>query len=136
MSSQYLIIISILGWGIGSLFFKVANDNIHPFMVSTLVTCAYVILTPLVFITVNFDRSINATGAVFAILGGMAMCAGSIGYFFALRGGAAGEITTVTAVYPALTLLLSCLFMGEGMSVKKGIGMALALASVALLSRK
>jgi len=69
-------------------------------------------------------------------LGGAFMCVGSMGYFFALRSGGAGEITTVCALYPALTLMLSCLFMGETMTLKKGIGIALALASVLVLSRK
>lgn len=136
MPTYSLIILSIVGWGIGSVFYKIANDNVHPMMVSTIVTAVYIVLTPLPFMFMNFDRSVNTTGVVFSILGGLAMCAGSMGYFYALRGGSAGQITTVTAVYPALTLVLSCLFMGEGMSLKKGIGVALALGSVLLLSQK
>lgn len=118
------------------MFYKVANDNIHPIMVSTIVTAVYIVLTPIPFFFMNFDKSVNATGFWFSVLGGLAMCAGSMGYFYALRGGGAGEVTTVTALYPALTMLLSCLFMGEGMSIKKGIGVALALCSVLLLSHK
>jgi uncharacterized membrane protein len=136
MSSQYLILISIIGWGVGSLFYKVANDNVHPIMVSTIVTLVYIVLTPIPFFFMNFDKTVNTTGLVFSILGGLAMCAGSMGYFYALKGGGAGEVTTVTALYPALTMLLSCLFMGEGITIKKGIGVALALASVLLLSQK
>lgn len=136
MNPQYFILFSILGWGIGSLFFKVANDQMHPIMVSTCVTITYIIATPLAFMFLNFDRSTTPTGIVFAVLGGAFMCVGSMGYFFALRSGGAGEITTVCALYPALTLMLSCLFMGETMTLKKGIGIALALASVLVLSRK
>jgi uncharacterized membrane protein len=137
MVPQYvLIFLAILGWGVGSLFYKVANDNVHPFMVSTIVTLVYIIMTPIPFLFVNFDRSVNSTGVIFSILGGLAMCVGSMGYFYALKSGSAGQVTTVTAIYPALTMLLSCLFMGEGMTVKKGIGVALALGSMLLLSQK
>jgi uncharacterized membrane protein len=136
MAPQYLIILSILGYGVGSLFFKIANDQMHPLMVSTCVTISYVILTPLAFLFLDFNRSVTPTGITFAVLGGVTMCIGTMGYFFALRSGGAGEITTTVALYPALTLVLSCLFMGEPMNLKKGIGVALALASVFILSRK
>jgi transporter family protein len=124
-----------VGWGVGSLFYKAANSSIHPIMVSTIVTLVYMVITPLPFLFMNFDKSVNTTGIWTSIVGGLLMCAGSMGYFYALRNGEAGEITTITALYPALTLLLSCLFMGETMSIKKGVGVALACASFYILSR-
>lgn len=137
MAPQYLILLSILGYGVGSLLCKVANDQMHPMMVSTCITITYVIGTPLAFLFLNFDKTVSVNGIVFAVLGGITMCIGTIGYFFALRsGGGAGEVTTAIALYPALTLILSCLFLGETMNLRKGIGVALALASVFILSRK
>lgn len=64
------------------------------------------------------------------------MAVGSMAYFFALKRGGAGEVTTVTALYPALTLLLSVFFLQEGMTYRKGIGVALALISFIILSFK
>jgi drug/metabolite transporter (DMT)-like permease len=64
------------------------------------------------------------------------MAIGSMGYFFALKKGGAGEITTVTALYPAITLGLSMFFLGEELTWRKGIGIALALVSVFVLSFK
>lgn len=136
MPIQYLIVITILGWGIGSIFYKLANDSLHPIMVSTIITGVYIVITPLPFFFLNFDKSINSNGLLYSIVGGLLMCAGSMGYFFALKQGAAGEISTVTALYPALTLILSCFFMGETMNLKKGIGICLALLSVYILGSK
>lgn len=136
MSSTYLILLAIIGWGIGSLFYKVANDSIHPIMVSTIVTGVYIILTPFTFFLMKFDKTVTWTGALFSVLGGTAMAIGSMGYFFALKKGGAGEITTVTALYPGLTLLLSMFFLGEELTWKKGIGIGLALVSVLVLSWK
>src|SRR5262249_15447532 len=136
MSTTFLIFLAILGWGIGSLFYKVANDNIHPIMVSTIVTFVYIVLTPLTFLIMKFDRSVNWTGATFSILGGVCMAVGSMGYFFALKKGGAGEITAVTALYPALTLVLSMIFLQEDLTWKKGLGIVLALVSVIVLGWK
>jgi|SRR5579885_3364534 len=136
MPVQYLVIISILGWGVGSLFYKAANSSIHPIMVSTIVTLVYIVITPIPFFFMSFDKTLNITGVWTAVVGGLLMCAGSMGYFYALRTGEAGEITTITALYPALTLVLSCLFMGETMNIRKAIGVLLACASFYILSRK
>ena len=136
MPVQYLVIISILGWGVGSLFYKMANSSIHPVMVSTIVTLVYIIITPIPFLVMNFDKTVTTNGIITSVVGGLLMCAGSMAYFYALRNGEAGEITTITALYPALTLVLSCLFMGETMSMKKAIGVLLACASFYILSRK
>src|SRR5271170_7492171 len=107
MSTSYLIIITILGWGIGSLFYKVANDNIHPIMVSTVVTAVYLIITPLTYIFFKFPKDLNVPGISASVLAGLCMAGGSLAYFFALKRGGAGEVTAVTALYPALTLVLS-----------------------------
>lgn len=136
MALSYLVALAIIGWGVGSLFYKVANDAIHPVMVSTIVTAVYVVMTPLTFLVVKFDRTVNTTGVVFSLLGGVCMAVGSMGYFFALKKGGAGEITTVTALYPALTLMLSMFFLGEELTWRKGIGIGLALVSVLVLSLK
>jgi bacterial/archaeal transporter family protein len=136
MTNVQLITITIIGWGIGSLCYKLANDNIHPVMVSTLVTALYLLLTPLSFVIFKPDLQLNIAGITFSLVGGLLMCIGSLAYFFALKRGGAGEITTVTALYPALTLVLSMIFLQEGMSIRKGIGVLLALLSVFILSQK
>lgn len=61
---------------------------------------------------------------------------GSIGYSFALKKGSAGEVTAVAALYPALTLFLSIIFLHEEMNWRKGIGMCLALISAIILTSK
>lgn len=137
MSTQYLIILSILGWGVGSLFYKIANDNMHPVMVSILVTVFYIILAPLEYVVFKPSTNMNATGVSFALMGAALMGIGSLTYFFALqRGGEVGGTTALTSVYPALTMLLSVLFLKEELTVKKVIGVAMAFGAVYILSRK
>lgn len=133
---QSFILLTILGWGIGSFFYKIANDNIHPMMVSSIVTGLFIVLTPLAYLFFRFDTKVNTVGVVTALIGGAFMCIGSMGYFFALKGGHAGVVTTLTALYPALTLTLSMIFLGEHLNYKQGIGIVLALVSFIFLSLK
>ena len=137
MSTTHLLAIAILGWGLGSFCYKIANDKLHPIVVEVVVTAAYIIITPLYIWWFKPTWNWNVTGITFSVVGALAMCAGSLAYFFILyKGGHVGEVTTITALYPAVTLILSCLFMGEPMNLKKGIGVCLALLSCYILGSK
>jgi uncharacterized membrane protein len=137
LSYQLLLFLSVLGWGVGSLFYKMANNTMHPLMVTSVVTMLYVMVTPLAFLFLKFDHTITPSGAFYAVLGGAGACIGSLCYFYAFRaGGGAGEVTALTATYPAVTLALSCLFLGEPFTFKKGLGITLALLSCVILGWK
>jgi transporter family protein len=136
MNTAYLIAITILGWGIGSFLYKIANDAIHPMMVSIIVTCVYIIITPITLLFYKFPKDLNQTGIIFSVLAGLIMAVGSLAYFYALKRGAAGEVTAIISLYPALTLVLSMLFMGEQLTWRKSIGILFALASVIALGFK
>lgn len=136
MQLTYLIILTIVGWGVGSFFYKPANDQMHPFMVTTIATCMYVILTPLTFFFVKFDKTVTTTGITFSLLGALMMGIGSLAYYFAIKKGGVGEIAAITSLYPALTLALSMLFFHEEMTWRKGLGIGLALTSAIVLSWK
>jgi uncharacterized membrane protein len=134
MMSTILIIMMIVGWGVGSFFYKIACVNIHPIIVSTLVTSLYLLLTPFAWWFIKFDYRVNAIGVTSAIVGGAFICMASVAYFYALQKGAAGEVTLLGSLYPGLTLLLSFLFLGEVLTLRKCIGILLAGASFYFLS--
>ena len=136
MSTPYLILFSIIGWGVGSLFYKIANDSMHPVMVSIIVTVFYMILTPIEYVIFKPSTNVTVASVSFALTGALLMGLGSLTYFFALQKGSAGSVTAMTAIYPALTVVLSCIFLKEEFSIKKLIGVLLAFASVYILSKK
>ena len=137
MSPQFFIIASILGWGFGSFFYKFANTTLHPIMVSSIALGMYVVLMPLLWAFVKFDHVITTAGIIYTLVGSLFMCIGTLGFSYALRsGGAVGQTTILCALYPALTLTLSMFFLKEELTVKKGIGIVLALVSFIILSFK
>jgi bacterial/archaeal transporter family protein len=137
MRPEFYIIASIFGWGMGSFLYKFANNSVHPIMVSSIALCLYIALVPFLWIFVKFDHAVTLGGVIYTLAGSLFMCIGTLGFSYALRsGGPVGQVSVVTALYPALTLTLSMIFLGESLTIKKGIGIVLALISVALLSLK
>ena len=135
MSYQIFILLSILGWGLGSFFSKLATNAMNPIMISVIVLITDSILLALGFFVLKFDKTITPMGIWFSILYAIFMTVGTLGFSFALRtGGAAGQTTIITSLYPALTLLLSMLILGETLSLRKGIGIVLALIAFAILA--
>jgi len=136
MPTLYIIIISIIGWGVGSIFYKIANHSIHPIMISAITTATYLIITPIVFGLSNFDKTITTNGVLFIVSGAILMGTGSLAYYYALGKGDAGLITTTTAMYPVLTLIISCALLGEEITIRKAIGIILACVSFYFLNWK
>ena len=133
MQYYLFVALTIVGWGVGSLFYGVANNSIHPLMVSAIAAGIFIVLSALSFIFLKFDHTLNTHGVLMTVIGSLCMCAGSMGFFFALREGAAGITTAMTALYPALTLVLSAIFLHEGLSIKQVVGMGFALVAFFLL---
>lgn len=137
MPYQLLILISIFGWGVGSFVSKLATNIMHPIMIAVIVMATDMLLLPLAFILLKFDKTAPPIGIFYSVLVAILMTAGTMGFSFALKGGApSGEATTLTALYPALTVALSCMFLGEPFTFKKVIGIVFALVSFVILSQK
>lgn len=138
MRTEFFIVISVLGWGIGSFLYKFAtNDSIHPIMISTISLSLYIVLMSLAWSFVKFDHTINLHGIIFTLFSALFMCIGTLGFSYALRsGGDVGLTSILTALYPTLTVALSCLFLGESFTLKKGIGMIFAVISFVILAQK
>jgi len=62
---------------------------------------------------------------------------GTLGYIFlviAVQHGRVSIVVPMTAMYPAVTVILSVLLLGENITLRHALGIALALVSVLLLS--
>lgn len=127
MSYAVLVCLTIFGWGAGAAACKVATNHVSPIMLAVITTAMYVVLMVPLFAFVKFDKHVSGTGLLFSLLGAAAMALGSVAYFFALQKGQAGITTILAGTYPSLTLLLSGLFLGEGITPKKVIGFVVVL---------
>lgn len=134
MTNLQLILLTIFGWGIGSIFYKLANNNIHPIIMSAIVTAVYVLMIPISFLIFKVNYNVNTNGILYSILGGLLMSVGSFAYIYLLQRGGAGQMTASVAVYPAVTFFLSFIFLAEEITTKKIIGCILAFTGIYFLN--
>jgi len=128
-------IITLISWGLWAFFLKLASDRLKWFEVyilssfSTLIMSSYLVFKHKKILSESF------TGNIMALLGGLF---GVVGYIFMIRalnsGGSASVVIVLTSLYPLITTILSFIFIGEMITVKKLLGIFFALVALYLLS--
>jgi uncharacterized membrane protein len=93
------------------------------------VTVAFVLL---VFKGVRFPLGV---GGAWGALTAVCMASALILFFYALTKGSAGQVVPASSAYPVVTLIASALFLSEKITLTRGLGTALVIAGVAVISR-
>ena len=73
-------------------------------------------------------------GALFACIAGVAGAVGSIFYYVATAKAQVSVVSSVTALYPLVTIALAWRFLGERLRPLQWVGVALAVVAMALLA--
>lgn len=100
-----------------------------------------VLWVPIVYILCALSLAIAGTRLPLGAGGGWAaataLCAAAslILLFFALTKGDAGKVIPASSAYPVVTLAGSALFLSEKITIVRGLGTALVVLGVVLLSR-
>lgn len=74
------------------------------------------------------------SGTPWAILSGVLAITGLIALYLALGSGEVGKVVSISAAYPVVTLLLAAAFLGEDISIAKGVGCLLVVGGVITLT--
>jgi transporter family protein len=74
------------------------------------------------------------TNTPWAMASGALAIGGLISLYLALGTGEAGKVVTVSAAYPAVTLVLAALFLSEGLTVGRSAGALLVIAGVVVIT--
>jgi bacterial/archaeal transporter family protein len=87
------------------------------------------------FLTVGKDIDTDMRGVLPAIVTGVLGTVGFLCFLYALTVGSVSVVATLTALYPAVTILLAVVFLRESVTLRQMAGLGLAILSVILLSR-
>jgi transporter family protein len=77
-------------------------------------------------------RFVAGTG--WAILATAVAIGGLIALYVALTNGEAGKVVSISAAYPAVTLIFSAMFLGERLSPARVIGVAMVVGGVVVVT--
>jgi uncharacterized membrane protein len=98
------------------------------------VPVAYVVFSA-IFVIFQGSRFPLGVGGGWAAVTAFAASSALILFFYALTKGPASQVTPATSAYPVVTVIGSALFLGEKITLIRGVGTALVVAGVVLLAR-
>jgi uncharacterized membrane protein len=120
--------------GAGGVTAKLALRTITWQQLVLWVPVAYIVVSTglLIFGRTSFPLGVGGGWAA-----ATAICAASalILFFYALTKGPASQVTPATSAYPIVTVIGSALFLSEKLTLVRGLGTALVVAGVVVLSR-
>jgi bacterial/archaeal transporter family protein len=75
------------------------------------------------------------SGTGWAVLGTVAVVVALYMFFVALTTGQVAQVVSISASYPAVTLILAAIFLSERVTVMKALGVAVVISGVIVLTR-
>lgn len=133
-----LSIIVIVVWGFWGFALKYASLSLewyHVYVASAMgALSVYLIATLALAYLGKLSTPATLKGLAVAVTGGLLGALGGLMLVVALRMGEASIVVPLTSVYPAVTAILSIILLGEDVTVKKILGVTLAILAVILLS--
>jgi uncharacterized membrane protein len=98
------------------------------------VPIAYIVFSA-IFVVFDGARFPVGVGGAWAAATAFAASSALILFFYALTKGPASQVTPATSAYPIVTVIGSALFLGEKITLVRGIGTGLVILGVVLLAR-
>lgn len=135
MKDWFLPAISIpIIWGLWGLFPKLAVRYISIPSAMLFEIVGVVIFGIFFLIFVGFRPEIHPIGVAFAFFAGVFGSLGAFLYLIAVSRGKVSVIVFISALYPVVTIALAYILLREPITIKEGIGMALACIAIILFS--
>jgi bacterial/archaeal transporter family protein len=124
--------LTILMWGLWGFFGKMALERNMP-PVSVFLAEVLISLLVAAFFVRRAYIPPQANWSVFGLFSGAGLAIGLVFYYFALEHAQANMIVPLTSLYPAVTVVLSYIFLHERLSPLQWVGLALLLVGAYLL---
>lgn len=120
-------------WGTWGFLHKISTMFVDPRSALVYESGGVIVVACLVLLSLNFHVRWHPVGSAFAFSSGLAGITGALCFLYAVTtGGKLIVVVTLTSLYPALTILLSFVFLREQISMTQGIGVVLALVAMIL----
>lgn len=92
------------------------------------------ILSLFIFVNFGVQLETNLKGVVLGIIAGIFNFLGVLFYIKAVSKGSVAIISTLSALYPLVVIVLGLLLLQETLTIKQAIGVSFALVSIILIA--
>lgn len=137
MSLGLLVVLTMVAWGVWGLLDKLAVTRAHPLVVQ-LYGALFSLLSIPVYLVIMKKAGVRpdfpAAAWHWIFLGTAVGVAGLVSFTYALRQAPASYVIAVTATYPAVTMILAAIFLGERVGLLQVLGIALISAGLYALN--
>ncbi|WP_456417438.1 EamA family transporter [Methanocaldococcus sp.] len=119
-------------YGVGTFFAKIVCEK-NPLFQWIVVNIVGIILS--IFIIIKYKVMITDQKIImYAIISAILVVVGSLILYYALYKGKASIVVPISSIGPAITIILSILFLKESLTTTQMIGVFLILVGIILLS--
>ncbi|QRV17837.1 EamA family transporter (plasmid) [Haloterrigena salifodinae] len=132
-----LALVTMIAWCLWAVFAGLATDSILPetamgisYAVGTLVVVTDIVVTRTIPTAVVYD------GLFYAALAGVASATGGIALYAALARGDAAIVTTISALYFVVAVVIAVVFLEEPLQMTDTAGILLAGIAIALIANR
>ncbi|HYE38271.1 DMT family transporter [Methylocaldum sp.] len=121
-------------WGVWAFLPKLTTRYIDPKSAIIYEAAGGLIVAIVVLALIVFKPATDQRGVVLALGTGIFGAMGAFAYLYAMTKGPVTLVSTATALYPILAIVLACFFLNESVTVRQGIGIVLGLIAMVLIS--
>ena len=127
--------LAILSWAAWVFSAKFGSDQLPPNTEQFVAAFGFLGLGIVVFSTMRFRVERSRKGLIYGVICGFLLGAGAISSFAAYRTGAnTAVVTTLTAMYPMVTVVLAVLILRERLNRFQMMGILFAIAAMVIFS--
>ncbi len=124
-----------LAWGVGQIAAKKGSTVLGPRKMVAIVSLGEAAFFLAFYVGYGAEPLVDFHGALLGIAAGLTGMLGYVIYYEAIARGTISRVGTITAAYPAVTVVLALVILAEAFTPLQGMGVILLLGSAVLLGR-
>lgn len=125
---------ALVAWGLWSFIPKLTTTYLEPKSAIVYEVLGGMLLGLLILSNLGFQPEVHPKGIALAILTGMLGFIGAFCFLNAVSKGPLAIVATVSALYPAVSVILAAFLLHESLTIKQGLGIVLALLAMILVA--
>ncbi len=125
---------ALILWGLWGFIPKITTKYIAPQSAIVYEVMGGILVAAIVLVLLNFRLDTHPKGIALAITTGMLGFVGALCFLTAASQGPVTLVATLSALYPVVSIALANFVLHETITIRQGVGIALALLSVILVA--